>query len=39
MKALIVALTLALTVGAVTVTASTDADAGYGRRCQYDCGY
>jgi hypothetical protein len=39
MKALIVALTLALTVGAVTVTTSNDAEAGYGRRCQYDCGY
>jgi hypothetical protein len=39
MKALIVALTLALTVGAITVTASNDAEAGYGRRCQYDCGY
>jgi hypothetical protein len=37
MKALIVALTLALTVGAVTVTTSNDAEAG--RRCQYDCGY
>jgi hypothetical protein len=39
MKAILAALMLALTVGAVTTTFSNDAEAGYGRRCHYDCGY
>jgi hypothetical protein len=38
MKAILAALALALTVGAVTTTFSADAEAG-SRRCQYDCGY